>query len=115
MNTIYLGIASGVLGVCLLFFMSVRADAVAPVQTMWNLGTLISLICLIPTGVIVGLLTLFVLKGAKGAMLSEVSNVVQVDSPFGVAFACTVAAFFSDRIIAAFSRMLEHFGLTRAA
>ena len=112
MNTIYLGIASGLLGVCLFFFISIRTDAISTVPAMWNLGTLISLICLIPTGAIIGLLTLFLLKGAKGAILTPVSDVVQVESPFGVAFACTIAAFFSDRILAALSRLMEHFGLT---
>jgi hypothetical protein len=82
---------------------------------MWQLSTLISLICLLPIGSAIGLLTVFILRGAKGAILTQVSNVVQVESPFGIAFACTLAAFFSDRILAALSRLLEHFGLTKTA
>jgi hypothetical protein len=113
MNVLYLGIASGILGVCLLFFITIRVDAISPIPAMWNLSTLISLICLIPTGVIVGLLTLFLLRGAKGAVLTPVSDVVQVESPFGVAFACTLAAFFSDRILATLSRLVDHFGLIK--
>jgi hypothetical protein len=115
MNNIYLAMASGILGVCLFFFISVRSDAILLQPKMWDLATLISLVCLIPTGVTVGLLTLFLLKGAKGAMLNPVSDVVQVESPFGVAFACTLAAFFSDRILAALSRLLEHFGFLKTA
>jgi hypothetical protein len=115
MNTIYLAMASGILGVCLFFFISIRSDAITPTPAMWTLSTLISLACLIPMGVIVGLLTLFLLKGAKGVMLTPVVDVVQVESPFGVAFACTLAAFFSDRILAALSRLLEHFGFMKTA
>ncbi|MGM4886652.1 hypothetical protein AB7813_00800 [Tardiphaga sp. 20_F10_N6_6] len=115
MNIIYLGIASGVLGVCLFFFISMRTDALLPAPAMWQLSTLISLICLLPIGSAIGLLTVFILRGAKGAILTQVSNVVQVESPFGIAFACTLAAFFSDRILAALSRLLEHFGLTKTA
>ena len=59
---------------------------------MWRLSTLISLICLIPIGSIVGLLTLFLLRGANGTVLTQVSGVVQVESPFAIAFACTLAA-----------------------
>jgi hypothetical protein len=115
MNIIYLGIASGIVGVCLLFFVAIRADALLPAPVMWNLSTLISLICLIPTGAIVGLLALFLLKGAKGAILTPVADVVQVESPFGVAFACTLAAFFSDRILATLSRLIDKLGLMRTS
>jgi hypothetical protein len=61
MNTIYLGLASGILGACLFFFVSVRNDAITDNPSMWRLGTLISLICLLPIGAIIGLLTLFLL------------------------------------------------------
>jgi hypothetical protein len=50
------------------------------------------------------------MRGAKGALLSPVSNVIQVESPFGIAFACTFAAFFSDQILAALAAVAERFG-----
>jgi hypothetical protein len=110
MNNIYLGIACGILGVCLAFFFSIRADALTEKSAMWTLSTLISLICLLPIGASIGLLTLFILRGANGGILSQVSGVVQVESPFGIAFACTLAALFCDRILAALSRLLDNFG-----
>jgi hypothetical protein len=113
MNSIYLGIASGILGICLLFFISIRNDAISPAPNMRTLSTLISLICLIPTGAIVGLLTLFILKGAKGATLDQISGIVQVETPFGIASVCILASFFSDRLLAALSRLLEHFGFAK--
>ena len=114
MNNIYLGMACGILGACLSFFVLLRTDAVTDSPTMWRLSTLISLICLIPIGSIVGLLTLFLLRGANGTVLTQVSGVVQVESPFGIAFACTLAALFSDRVLSALSRLLDHIGVTKA-
>jgi hypothetical protein len=51
---------------------------------------------------------------SKGTVLSQVSDVVQVESPFGIAFACILSALFSDRILASLGRLLEHFGFKTA-
>ena len=108
-NIQLLAVACGLLGVCLFFFISIRKDTFLPVQLLVGPKVLISAVCLIPTGAILGLLTLFLMRGAKGALLSPVSNVVQVESPFGVAFACIFAAFFSDQILAALLKTAEKF------
>jgi len=66
----------------------------------------LSVVCLVPTGMIVGLLTIFLLRGTKGALLTPVADVVQVENPYGIAFACSVAAMFSDQIIAWLSKLV---------
>ena len=111
-NTAYLGIAAGILGACLSFFVLLRNDAASETPKMWTLGTLISLVCLLPIGSAIGLLVLFLLQGSSGAVLTQVSGVVQVESPFGVAFACTMAALFSDRIVQTLSRLLDNIKIT---
>jgi hypothetical protein len=55
---------------------------------------------LLASGVIFGLLIVYLLRGTKGALLTPVANVIQVENPYGIAFACVVAAFFSDRVVA---------------
>jgi hypothetical protein len=114
-NTAYLGIASGILGACLSFFVLLRNDAVSEIPKMLTLATLISLVCVLPIGSAIGLLVLFLLQGANGAVLTQVSGVVQVESPFGVAFACTLAALFSDRIVQTLSRLLDNIKVTAAS
>jgi hypothetical protein len=113
MNTLYLSIAGGILGICLSFFIAARKDASSPEPVLKTQSPLISIVFLIPMGAIIGLLTLFLLRGAKGAVLSPVADVVQVESPFGVAFACIFAAFFSDRILAGLGRLADHFGFVK--
>ena len=46
------------------------------------------------------------LRGIKGALLTPVADVVQVENPYGIAFACSVAALFSDQIIAWLSKLV---------
>ena len=111
-NTAYLGIAAGILGACLSFFVLLRNDAVSEAPKMWTLATLISLVCVLPIGSAIGLLVLFLLQGANGAVLTQVAGVVQVESPFGGAFACTIAALFSDRIVQTLSRLLDNIKIT---
>jgi hypothetical protein len=110
-NIQLLAVACGLLGVCLFFFVTLRKDAFLPDPVLVGPKVLISAVCLIPTGAILGLMTLFLMRGAKGALLSPVSNVVQVESPFGVAFACIFAAFFSDQILAALLNVADKFGI----
>ena len=111
-NTAYLGLAAGILGACLSFFVLLRNDAVSEVPKMWALSTPISLVCTLPIGGAIGLLVLFLLQGSTGTVLTQVSGVVQVESPFGVAFACTLAALFSDRLIQTLARLLDNIKIT---
>jgi len=50
-------------------------------------------------GGIVGLLSLFFIRGTKGALLSSVSGMVQVDNPYGTAFVAVIAVMFLDRFL----------------
>ncbi|SFK09095.1 hypothetical protein [Bradyrhizobium sp. cf659] len=114
-NTAQLGLAAGVLGACLSFFVLLRNDAVSEQPKMWTLSTLISLVCTLPIGGAIGLLVLFLLLGSTGTVLTQVSGVVQVESPFGVAFACTLAALFSDRLVQTLSRLLDNIKITASS
>lgn len=111
-NTAQLGFAAGILGACLSFFVLLRNDAVSEQPKMWALSTLISLVCTLPIGGAIGLLVLFLLLGSTGTVLTQVSGMVQVESPFGVAFACTLAALFSDRLVQTLSRLLDSMKIT---
>jgi hypothetical protein len=68
-------------------------------QLAADTSSILSIVCMFPTGMIFGLLTLYLLRGTRGTLLAPISDVVQVEDPYGVAFACTIAALFSDRII----------------
>jgi hypothetical protein len=99
-NNIWLAIASGVLGVCLVLMRGFRLGAAARQgQLAADTSSILSVVCMFPTGMIFGLLTLYLLRGTRGTLLAPISDVVQVEDPYGVAFACTIAALFSDRII----------------
>jgi hypothetical protein len=99
--------ASGALGACLSLLVGFRARAISGNPTPQTKGELTSVICLIPTGMALALVTLYLLRGTKGAFLTPIADVVQVENPYGIAFACTMAAFFSDRILAWLSRMVD--------
>jgi hypothetical protein len=111
MNLLILGLFSGTLGACLLILVAIRADMQAAQPVLVGPRMFVSFICLIPIGVIMGLLALFLMRGTQGTLVAPVSSFVQVDNPYGVAFGCTVAAFFSDRILIGLSRLVDHFGL----
>jgi hypothetical protein len=106
-NNLWLAIASGALGVCLFLLRELRVQAVSGDNLRSNGGTFLSVICLLPTGMIVGLLTLYLLRGTKGMTLFPLTDTVQVENPYGIAFACTVASLFSDRIFLWLSKLMN--------
>jgi len=103
-NNLWVAMGSGALGVILFLLRGFRT--VASDNRPQEPSTLLSVVCLVPTGMIVGLLTIFLLRGTKGALLTPVADVVQVENPYGIAFACSVAAMFSDQIIAWLSKLV---------
>ena len=103
-NNLYLAMASGVLGACLFLFFRFRDQAIG--KKLEASGSIVYVVCLISSGIVVGLLMVYLLRGTKGALLTPVANVVQVENPYGIAFTCMAAAFFSDRIISWLSNSL---------
>ena len=97
-NNLHLAMASGVLGACLLLFLRFRDQAIG--RKLEAGGSVVYVLSLLASGVIFGLLIVYLLRGTKGALLTPVANVIQVENPYGIAFACVVAAFFSDRVVA---------------
>jgi|HubBroStandDraft_4_1064222.scaffolds.fasta_scaffold111632_2 hypothetical protein len=106
-NNMWLAVASGALGAILFLLRALRAGTTSEPSASQNAVDIITVICLIPTGMIIGLLTLFFLRGTKGALLTPLADVVQVENPYGIAFACTMAALFSDRIFAWLSKLID--------
>jgi hypothetical protein len=106
-NNMWLAVASGALGAILFLLRALRAGTASELPPPQNAVHIITVICLIPTGMIIGLLTLFFLRGTKGALLTPLADVVQVENPYGIAFACTMAALFSDRIFAWLSKLID--------
>jgi hypothetical protein len=96
-NNLYLAMSSGALGACLfllLGFVSQKIDGESE-----GAGPIVYVVCRTFGGIIVGLLVLYFLRGTKGAMLTPITEVVQVENSYGIAFSCLVAAFFSDAIL----------------
>jgi hypothetical protein len=115
MNLMLLGVFSGLLGASLLILVAIRTDLLAAQPVLTGSRVFVSFICLIPIGVIMGLLALFLMRGTQGTLVAPVSSFVQIDNPYGVAFGCTIAAFFSDRILVGLSKLVDHFGLGQDA
>lgn len=113
-NYIHIGIFGGLIGISLMLLMTIKDDIRAGKRRVRSLATLLSLVCLIPIGAIMGLLALFLLRGTRGALQTPIADVIQVENPYGIAFGCTIAAFFADRILSGLSRLIDHFGLSRA-
>jgi len=113
-NYIHIGIFGGLIGISLMLLMTIKDDIRAGNPRARSLATLLSLVCLIPIGTIMGLLALFVLRGTRGALQTPIADVIQIENPYGIAFGCTVAAFFADRILSGLSRFVDHFSLSRA-
>jgi hypothetical protein len=104
-NNLNLAIASGALGGCLFLLLRFRRWAISE-RTEPGTAPIYAL-SIIVGGSIVGLLIIFLMRGTKGALLTPVSDVVQVENPYGIAFACMAAAFFSDRLLAWLSQFVD--------
>lgn len=100
-NNLYLALAGGVIGGCLylLLGMYMFVSTVQPSATDRDPFSLLAVATYLPMSMMVGLASLFAIRGTKGALLSPVANIVQLDNPYGIAFVTTVAAFASVRIL----------------
>jgi hypothetical protein len=106
-NNLWIAIASGALGAVLLLLREIRTAIASTVPGGQNVISLASALCLLLIGMIMGMLTLFLLRGTKGTPLGPITDIVQIESPYGIAFASTVAAMFSDRIIGWLSNVMD--------
>jgi hypothetical protein len=106
-NNMWLAVASGLLGAILFLLIAFRVAKTSEPSNGQNEGSFLSVVYLLATGMIMGLLVFFILRGTKGALLTPVSDVVQVESPYGIAFACTLAGLFSDRIFQWLSKLVD--------
>ena len=105
-NNLYIAMSGGILGVCLFLLLTFRDKERTASSLEKKDNPFVLFVCFIPIGMIIGLLTLYLLRGTRGALLTPVADVVQVENPYGIAFASTVAAFYSDRIIAFLSSIV---------
>jgi hypothetical protein len=105
-NNMWLAIASGALGAILFLLRALRGETNSAARA-GEPTSIATLLYLVPIGMILGLLVLFLLRGTKGALLTPIADVVQVENPYGVAFACTMAGLFSDRILAWLSKLID--------
>jgi hypothetical protein len=106
-NNLWLAIAGGALGAVLILLREIRTGITPTTPDNQNAISLASTVCLLSIGMIMGLLTFFVLRGTKGTLLGPITDIVQIENPYGIAFACTIAAMFSDRIIGWLSKAMD--------
>lgn len=100
-NNILLAMAAGVIGAILGVALSAYSNrcSVQLCGAMWRFLT----------GGAVGLLMLLAIKSLKGPALTTVSDALDLNAPWGIAFACTLAGLFADdfiRILDALFRQL---------
>ena len=105
-NNLFLALASGVIGASLYLllglYLQVSASSTAPATS-----SVLAVATFLPLGMMVGLATLFAIRGTKGALLAPVANVVQIENPYGIAFVATLAAFGSVRILTLASGFID--------
>jgi hypothetical protein len=70
-------------------------------------NSLMAVVTFLPLGMIVGLSTLFAIRGTKGALLAPIANVVQLENPYGLAFVTTLAAFGSVRVLTTVAGLID--------
>jgi len=101
MNSIIIAFASGIIGSGIFILRSITASSFMPVGNTVpqavSLGLNFRGFSRLLFGGIVGLLALFFIRGTKGALISPVVGVVQVDNPYGTAFMSVIAVLFFDR------------------
>lgn len=90
-NNILLAMAAGVIGAILGVALSAYSNrcSVQLCGAMWRFLT----------GGTVGLLMLLAIKSLKGPALTTVSDALDLNAPWGIAFACTLAGLFADDFI----------------
>jgi hypothetical protein len=97
-NNLFLALASGVMGACLYLLLGIYRQF-SDVPSGKDTYSLLAITTFLPMGMMVGLATLFAVRGTKGALLAPVADVVQLENPYGIAFVTTLAAFASVRIL----------------
>jgi hypothetical protein len=98
-NNLFLALASGVMGACLYLLLGIYRQFSPDVSSGDDAYSLLAITTFLPMGMMVGLATLFAIRGTKGALLAPVADVVQLENPYGIAFVTTLAAFASVRIL----------------
>jgi hypothetical protein len=98
-NNLFLALAGGVMGACLYLLLGIYRQ-LSPDISSGNEGfSVLAIITFLPMGMMVGLATLFAIRGTKGVFLAPIADVVQLENPYGIAFVTTLAAFASIRVL----------------
>jgi hypothetical protein len=113
-NNLFIAVGSGVLGACFLLLLQARRRAVQPHNAV-RAGELVEAVCVLAAGLLAGLLVLYLIRGTKGVLSSPISGVVQIENPYGIAFASTVGGLFSERIVGFLTGLLDRVARDRPA
>jgi hypothetical protein len=106
-NILYLAMASGVIGSCLFLLLGIYTQTLPQSQPGYHLVSLPAVVSFIPIGLLVAMATLFAVRGTKGALLAPISDVVQLENPYGIAFVTSFAAFASLRVLSIASGLID--------
>lgn len=104
-NNIILAVASGIIGSILAI-----ASAAVPngsVRSPDELFAVRRAMFRVLTGASVGLLTLLLMRGVRGATLTSLSSAIDVNDPYSVALLCTLAGMFSREMMTALKKLLD--------
>jgi hypothetical protein len=98
-NNLFLALAGGVMGACLYLLLGIYRQLSPDIPSSNEGLSLLAIITFLPMGMMVGLATLFAIRGTKGVFLAPIADVVQLENPYGIAFVTTLAAFASIRVL----------------
>jgi hypothetical protein len=105
-NNLFLALASGLIGASLYLLLGIYLQVSARSSEDAS-NNLMAVVTFLPLGMVVGLLTLFAIKGTKGALLAPVADIVQLADPYGLAFVATLAAFGSVRVLTMVAGLID--------
>lgn len=105
-NNLFLALAGGLIGASLYLLLGIYLQVSAP-STDDASNNLMAVATFLPLGMVVGLSTLFAIRGTKGALLAPIANVVQLENPYGLAFVATLAAFGSVRVLTTVAGLID--------
>src|ERR1700738_807195 len=105
-NNLFLALARGLIGASLYLLLGIYLQVSARSSEDAS-NNLMAVVTFLPLGMVVGLLTLFAIKGTKGALLAPVADIVQLADPYGLAFVATLAAFGSVRVLTMVAGLID--------
>jgi hypothetical protein len=105
-NNLFLALAGGLIGASLYLLLGIYLQ-VSTRSADDASNSLMAVVTFLPLGMIVGLSTLFAIRGTKGALLAPIANVVQLENPYGLAFVTTLAAFGSVRVLTTVAGLID--------